>query len=219
MKTNSLLIAIFLLLSVQISFAKTEASAVLDGIVAIVNNQIITHSELLQEEVALKEQMDTNSDMAKLHSAKLREKVIKQLIDQTLELQLAAERGISVDEKALDLAIRDIAKRNNLSLSQFKEALRNHGVVYANFRERIRKQMILARLQQAFIGDSVQINEQEINDFLKNTAAVNTVLREYHLKRLTKVQARNYLYQKKLQEQSAAWLEKLRESAYVKIIQ
>ncbi len=222
MKKMSLFLmsALFLTAS-QMSFAESKKStsgASLDRIVAVVNNQIITRSELAIEEEGFKKQLDPNSDLSKLKQGELHEKILKQLIDEALELQLAQQRGISVAEKELDAAVTDIAKRNQLSLSKFKDTLQSHGMSYANFRDRIRKQMIIVRLQQSAIGDSAQVTDQDVDNFLKDKKAVATVLQEYHVKQLTKKQARALLYERKLKAQADAWLEKLRESAYIKIM-
>lgn len=214
MKKNILFLIFFLLISVvnQISFAKD-----LDRIVAVVNNQIIAASELAQEEAEFKKQLDPHSSLAKSNPKELQKKILQQLINEKLQLQLASQRGIYVNEKALDAAITNIAKRNQLSLTQFKNALKNHGVGYLDFRERIRKQMLLSKLQQAAIGDAAQVSDQEVDEFLRDKHAVAAVLQEYHLKKLSKDQARMFLYENKLKKQVDIWLEKLRSTAYIKI--
>ena len=204
MKKNILFLIFFLLinLTAQISFAKD-----LDRIVAIVNNQIIAASELTQEETELKKQIDPNSSLAKLKPKELQQKILQQLINEKLQLQLASQRGIYINEEALDTAVRSIAKRNQLSLLEFKNAIKSHGISYLDFRERIRKQMTLSKLQQAVVGDSTQVSDQEVDEFLKNKEA----------KKLTKAQARAFLYENKLKKQVDIWLEKLRSTAYIKI--
>ena len=204
MKKNILFLIFFLLinLTAQISFAKD-----LDRIVAIVNNQIIAASELTQEETELKKQLDPNSSLAKLKPKELQQKILQQLINEKLQLQLASQRGIYINEEALDTAVRSIAKRNQLSLLEFKNAIKSHGISYLDFRERIRKQMTLSKLQQAVVGDSTQVSDQEVDEFLKNKEA----------KKLTKAQARAFLYENKLKKQVDIWLEKLRSTAYIKI--
>jgi len=220
MKKSFLFLVFFLFLGLnQIGFAK-EASldSSLDRIVAIVNNQIIVNSELMREEQGFKKQLDPNSDAAKLKPEELRQKILKQLIDEALQLQLAKQKGIVVSEKALDAAISDIAKRNKLSLSAFKDTVKSHGLSYSDFRERIRKQMIIVRLQQTSIGEAAQVNDQEVDDFLRDKQAVKAVLQEYHIQKISKAQARALLYERKLKVQSGILLEKLRTAAYIKIM-
>jgi parvulin-like peptidyl-prolyl isomerase len=220
MKKTPLFLIFFLFFNLsQISLAKNAgAAASLDKIVAVVNNEIVTNSELAQEEEGFKKQLDSSSDLAKLKPEELRQKILKQLIDEKLQLQFAKQREISVSDKAVNAAVEDIAKRNQLSLSKFKDAVKSHGISYVSFRERIRKQMILVRLQQVALGDSAQVSEQEVEDFLKNKQALGVVLRDYHLKQLSKTQAHTFLYQRKLKTQADLWLDKLRDSAYIKIM-
>lgn len=219
MKKSLLFLVFFLFFINQIGFAKNvDLDSSLDRIVAVVNNQIITNSELMREEESFKKQLDPNSDAAKLKPEELRKKFLKQLIDEALQLQLAKQRGISVSEKALDAALTDIAKRNKLSLSAFKDTVKSHGLSYSDFREGIRKQMIIVRLQQVSIGDSAQVSDQEVDDFLKDKEAVNAILQEYHIQKLNKTQARALLYERKLKVQAGILLEKLRAAAYIKIM-
>lgn len=217
-KSFSLLIFFLFFIVSQIGFAKASEDASLDRIVAIVNNQIIVNSQLIHEEQGFKKQLDPNSDVAKLKPEALRQKILKQLIDEALQLQLAKQRGITVSEKALDAAISDIAKRNRLSLSVFKDTLKSHGLSYSDFRERIRKQMIIVRLQQASVGDSVQVSDEEVNGFLKDKEAVKAALQEYRIQDLNKNQVRALLYERKIKVNVGILLEKLRAAAYIKIM-
>lgn len=220
MKKSSLFLIFFLFFNLnELGLAK-EASldSSLDRIVAVVNNQIITNSELMREQEGFKKQLDSSADAGKLKPEALRQKILKQLIDETLQLQLAKQRGIAVSEKALDAAIADIAKRNKLSLSAFKDTVESHGLNYSDFRQRIRNQMIILRLQQASIGDSAQVSDQEVDSFLKDKQALKAVLQAYHIQKLNKTQARALLYERKLKVQADIFLEKLRAAAYIKMM-
>ena len=94
----------------------------LDRIVAIVNDDVITQQELKRETEAIVRQQQ----MQKLPlppSNILVQKVLNRLILTRLQQQLAASSGIHVDDVLLNETLLNIARQNNMTLSQFHDAL------------------------------------------------------------------------------------------------
>ena len=122
----------------------TAAGFELDRIIAIVDDDVVMQSELDQQIDRVRDELRRQGTEAPPLNV-LRRQVMERLILQKIQLQLAEKTGVNVTEDALDSAIDDIAKKNNLSAEQFREILASEGYDYAVFREDIRQEIILAR--------------------------------------------------------------------------
>lgn len=98
----------------------------------------------------------------------LRQQVLEQMILEKLQLQVAKRMGITVENAAIDRAIEDIARRNNLTLDALKQALAADGITFEQFREQIRREMIIARLRDREMEGRVTVSDAEVDHFLAN---------------------------------------------------
>lgn len=141
------------------------AAEQLDRIVAVVNDDVVLASELAAEVRQV-----TNQARARGASlpppAILERQVLERLIMVRLQLSLAQRAGIHVDETTLNAAVRRIADQNNLSLSQFRDALEADGVNFADFREAVREEITIMRLRQRQIESQIHVSAQEIDEML-----------------------------------------------------
>ena len=153
-----LMTLVFLLLS--FNFAEAE---VLDKIVAVVNEQVITQSQL----DALIDQMHkqiTQTHMQSPGEAQLRQDALNQLIDRDIQLQLAEKSQITVSNEELNQAINSIAQQNHLSPSELKEKIQTEsGLSYAQFSEQIKQQIMISKLQQLALGPKINITAAQVN--------------------------------------------------------
>ena len=105
-------ILLLTLLIVNIAWAEP-----LDRIVAVVNNEVLLESELVDMEQTVREQLHQRN-AATPPSDILRKQVMERLILQRLQLQLADRIGIRVGDDALNAALRQIAENNKLTLRE-----------------------------------------------------------------------------------------------------
>ncbi len=145
----------------------TAAGFELDRIIAIVDDDVVMQSELDQQIDRVRDELRRQGTEAPPLNV-LRRQVMERLILQKIQLQLAEKTGVNVTEDALDSAIDDIAKKNNLSAEQFREILASEGYDYAVFREDIRQEIILARLRREEVDKRLQVSEREIDNYLLN---------------------------------------------------
>ncbi len=144
----------------------------LDQIVVIVNDDVVLLSELNRT-------LDQAKRSIRAQNIELPpEKVlIKQVLDHMIleKLQLAhAERsGMVIDDLALNAQVKKMAQKENLSLEQYKNKLERQGIDYVEFREDLRKEIILARFANAVIDNAVVVSDQEIDDYLANVQGLN----------------------------------------------
>lgn len=155
----------------------------LDKVVAVVNEEVITSSELeAQVELSKKQMMAQKQEIPETRA--LRKQVLQHLINVQLQLQLAKQHGINIDETELNASIDKIAAMNNLSLSQMREELTKQGMNWKDYRENIRKEMILARLQQQAVGKEIQVTNDQVEHFLKTEDSVDRTNLTYHLQHI-----------------------------------
>jgi peptidyl-prolyl cis-trans isomerase SurA len=98
-------------------------------------------------------------------------KFLERLIVDSLQLQLAAQTGIKVDDGQLDKTIERIAEQNKLSWPDFKKCLQADGVSFVKFREDIRNEIIISRLREREVDNRVTISEGEVDNYLTTQAS------------------------------------------------
>lgn len=177
----SLVIAtLFTLLSTTAVAADAPGAAPLNRIVAIANNDIITQTELDDRINTISQQIrQRGTQLPPLET--LRSQVLERLIVDKLQRQLAETTGIRVDDETLNSAIARIASDNKLSLGEFRKALERDGFVFEKFREDIRNEITLRRLQERQVNQRVMVTEQEVDQYLENRTQENDADKSYHL--------------------------------------
>ncbi|MCF6280607.1 MAG: peptidylprolyl isomerase [Candidatus Polarisedimenticolaceae bacterium] len=158
------------LLSFSLLFSALPSWAVttLDHIVAIVNDDVITDSELKDEIARIALQIQSRKQQLPPH-ATLRRQVMERLILTRLQLQKAKESGISVNESMLTDTVNNIAQQNKITIQQLRETLESDGVSFQAFREDIRQQITLRRLQQRDVINRIFVTDQELEREIKQS--------------------------------------------------
>lgn len=160
-----------------------EGKQLLDKVVAIVNNGVITSSELdAQVELSKKQIIAQKVQMPK--DSVLRKQVLQHLIDVDLQMQLAKQNGVTVDSTELNEAIERVATMNNLTLSQLREEITKQGITWQEYRRNIRKEMILSRVQQKAVGKDVQVTNEQVDQYLKTASTVDNSSATFHLQNI-----------------------------------
>lgn len=150
----------------------------LDRIVAIVNNEAISRSELKNEIQSIKLQMQGSQlppDVV------LQQQIIEQLIMKHLQQQLAASNNIIVDDETLNRALNSIAQQNNITLEKLRSVLEGDGIDFNSYRENIRHEILQQRLRQRYVNNRINITESEVDQFLTQQEGRSNSEDEYHL--------------------------------------
>lgn len=159
------LLAFVALLSLLLPVTSGAETRTLERIVAIVNDRVILASDL-EEEVALVRQQIQQQGQQPPPAAALRERVLDQLVNESLQLQHARRMGISVSDDMVNRALEQIARENNTDLTGLREHFSRQGIEFSTVREDIRTQLILQQLQQRAVASRITIAEQDIEDFI-----------------------------------------------------
>jgi peptidyl-prolyl cis-trans isomerase SurA len=158
-------------------------AAPLDRIIAVVNDEVILESELVEMQQTVRQQLRQRQS-AIPPSDVMRKQVLERLVVQRLQLQRAEEVGVRVGDDALNAALRQIANNNDMNLRQFRDVLEDDGYEFSRFRETIREEMIITRLRKSQVEDRVVVSDREVDNFLatQTVQAGNEV--EYHLQHI-----------------------------------
>lgn len=180
MRKHILLPGIALLIAlIQLTPAYAEPEPI-DRIIAIVNDDVILQSELDNKTRSVRQQLrDQGIQPPSLE--RLQSQVLERLITENLQLQLAERNGILVDNETLNNNLRSLAQKNNLTLKEFRVVLERDGYTYANFRNEVRTQLILKKLQRQSVANQVQVSQQEIDNLIANQKTWGDVDQEYHV--------------------------------------
>ncbi|HEY0635499.1 MAG TPA: peptidylprolyl isomerase [Gammaproteobacteria bacterium] len=151
----------------------------LDRVVAVVDDDVITHNEVERRLQGVRQQLARNNTPAP-PDAILRRQLLERMIIERIQLALAQRVGIRVDDENLNQIIGNIAKQNGMEFEQFRAALLRDGIIFAEFREEIRNEVIITRLRATQVDNRVTISPQEVKSWLESRAAQDQNA-EYHL--------------------------------------
>lgn len=152
----------------------------LDRIVAIVNDDVITQQELKRETEAITQQQQLQK--LPLPPANiLEQKVLERLILTRLQQQLAVSSGIHVDDVLLNQTLLNIASQNNMTLSQFHDALQRDGLDFEHFRSNVRDEITIRQLRQRNVDSRITVSDQEIDNYIESQRTQGKSDTEYHL--------------------------------------
>ena len=158
------LVAIFLT-TTSMSAAAAETS--LDSIIAVVNDDIILTSEFTRE----RNTMIAQNQPGLPNGEELDRLVVERLIIQSIQLQEAERRNIKVDESGLQRALEEMARNNNVSLTQLRDSVTKEGLDFLEFREDLRKNLTISRLTQREIESGLFVSDAEVEELLSTEAS------------------------------------------------
>ncbi len=160
---------ILLLMIAWLPVASAQQRAVLvDRIVAVVNKEVITASEL-NEAIGSAERALRRRGTQLPPRDLLERQMLERLVLEKAQLQMARETGIRVDELQLDRAVQRVAEQNRMTLAEFRSALERDGVPFNAYREDLREQIVLSRLREREVNDRILVSDGEIDLFLEES--------------------------------------------------
>jgi peptidyl-prolyl cis-trans isomerase SurA len=137
-----------------------------DKIVAIVETQTITNSELNKKKEKIRKALSQQEgDMPS--DKKITKLSLDQLIVEKLVFEYTLMQGISVSEEQLNNVMNGIAKSNNISIEELIKEIEMDGTSYSDFREDIRIQLLFDQVKKRIIGANLKISKFEIDNFIE----------------------------------------------------
>ncbi|NMP30310.1 peptidylprolyl isomerase SurA [Thalassotalea sp. M1531] len=162
-------------------FTTTQAEEVpLDKVAAIVNSGVVLESEVQDLLKNIKSNAQKN-DQSLPSDRALRTQVIDKLINDSLIVQLGERMGVQISDAQLDSTITNMAKENNLTLEQFRDALVSDGLDYEKYRENVRTELISGEVRRANVRRRIYISPQEVANLLTEMKEQTSEDVEYNL--------------------------------------
>lgn len=160
--------------------SKTGGIIALDRIVAVVNNEVITLNDLNDRTNSVVKQLQKQGTTLPPQDV-LQKQLLEQMINTQVQLQEAKETGIRVDDGTLDKTLQRIADENNVSMTEFRRLLEQDGIGWTKFREEIRGEVMMSRLQEREIEGNVAVTEAEVDTQLSLEAREASTDQEFRL--------------------------------------
>lgn len=176
----ALALAAFVLAALPVSAQQPRRIVTVDRIVAVVNDDVITRLDLDERLRFATMQLKQQGTPPPPREA-LEKQILERLIIDRVQLQIAKETGLRVDDSELDRTIQRIAQENKLSLQQLQATLQRDGVPFSRFREDIRSEIILTRLREREVDNRISVSESEIEGFISAQQAQAGRSDEYNL--------------------------------------
>jgi peptidyl-prolyl cis-trans isomerase SurA len=152
----------------------------LDRVVAIVNDGVVLNSDLDAQVDAVTERLRQQKLELPPQNV-LRQQVLERLVLQEIQVQRANHVGVKVSDEQLNQALSDVAKRNNLTLSQLPDALAQQGIDYTSYREEVRREITLQMLRQRDVLQHISVTPREIDQYLDKQTKTPSERNEYNV--------------------------------------
>ncbi|SPX88135.1 Peptidyl-prolyl cis-trans isomerase surA [Morganella morganii] len=165
------------------STASFAAPQQLDKVAAVVNNGVVLESDVnnMLQTVTMNAR---NAGQQIPDQATLRQQILERLIMDNIVMQMAGQMQITIPDQAVDGAIEDIARQNNMTTAQMKERLQRDGMSYDKYRSDIRKEMMMAEVRNNEVRRRVVILPQEVEslaNLISTQNAADTELNISHI--------------------------------------
>ncbi len=145
----------------------------IDQIAAVVNDEVITRSEV--EARYLETARQLRSKNIQMPPRNLLEKqTLERMITERAVLQHAQNSGIRVDPTQVERATQRIASQNNMNLDELKSALSRDGISFESFRERVSNEILVTRARERQVESKLTISDAEIDSYLQTQADLGT---------------------------------------------
>jgi peptidyl-prolyl cis-trans isomerase SurA len=159
--------------------SKAQDMQPLDGIAAVVDEDVILESELARAVANILAQYGDRTEQLPPAEV-LRRQVLERLILVRLQTARAQATGVRVSDEEIDAAIGGIAQQNNLTPDQLRQQLARDGLNFNDFRRSLGEELMIQRMRQRFAQTRVTVTEGEIDAALA-TQANGTQYRLAHI--------------------------------------
>lgn len=163
------------------------AQEVVDRIVAIVNDDIVTLSQLDAAAAPYRKNIEASQeslDRKKEIMAQMYAQVLNQLVESSLVTQEAKRMGIAVDDTDVDNAMENFKKEHNLDQERLELGLAAQGMTLGQYRERLREQILQGMIVSRAVRAKIVVTDKEIKAYYDSHYQDFKAKKKYHLKNI-----------------------------------
>ena len=161
---------------------------VVDKIVAVVNDQIVTKSDLDQYRSKLKKGSLVDEGLLRMNDP---EKVLKDdkallnlLIDERLLDSEVKRKGLEVTIERVEQEIRNIAKKNSLTRNQLKDAVASRGNTFSQYQDFIKTSLERQALIDKEVQSKIRISDEDVISYLSSQKSFSGQIFEYQISQI-----------------------------------
>ncbi len=143
------------------------AAQLVDRVVAVVNDEVITMSEVNDAGKIYFKKINDQAPSAQVEDAlsRARQEILGNLIDTKLIAQEAEKQGVSVSEAELQAATEQMLNNNNITIETLKTQLGQMGMSFDAYQDTLRNQILQTKLVNYEIRSKIIITEDMILDY------------------------------------------------------
>ncbi len=156
---------------------------IVDRVIAVVNDDIITLSEINEEGRNVFKNIAAQSAPDKRDSSlqNARMTIIEKMIERRLMLQKAASENISVSDEETENGLQKFLANNNVNMEQFRQQLSLTGITEEKYRSNFKNQIIISRLVNLKVRSKIIIAVDKINEYYENQYSGEISPGQYHI--------------------------------------
>jgi peptidyl-prolyl cis-trans isomerase SurA len=188
-----------------------NAAILLDRVVALVNKEVITWSELYQlmEREASDEMESLDEDERMEIFKKSEHAFLERLIDIRLQIQEAKRLGIGASPEEVDEAVENIKKKYSLTEEALEASLEQEGLTFEEYKETLSEQIMISKLVNQQIRSKILVSDEEVNDYLNKDEGTIVSQESYKLRQIFFNMPENDDMKKDVEEKASYIIEKL----------
>ena len=208
LRIKSALVVIFLFIA-----ASSQAGVLLDKVVAVVNQEVITWSELYKSmEADAAPQLKEMKDNERLQVFKENEaSFLETLIGIKLQLQEARSLGVNVSDQELKEGIDNIKKKYSMTDSDFMDSLKKEGYTFEEYKKRLREQIMISKVVNLQIRSKILTSEADVKKSLDENKELSESGEGYKLSQIFFKKPKSDGEKSSIEEKAAVVLKKLKE--------
>lgn len=171
-----------------------HASPLLDRVVAVVNKEVITWSELYKamEFEVMSGEMKSVSDADKKKLFKESEAAfLEGMIDKKLQLQAAKRLDIDASREEIADAIEGIKKKYSMDDKEFQESLKKEGFSFDEYKKRLAEHIILSKVVGQQVRNKVVVTDEEVKQYMTKSTDTEYRVRQIFFRKPEKDADRN----------------------------
>ncbi|MGB3224485.1 MAG: peptidylprolyl isomerase [Desulforhopalus sp.] len=181
--SRNVLCNLMFILLIGLLFPLYLSAEVVDKVVAVVNNEVITLSELEEETFGLLRTITENNPQKPTLEAleEARQVALNGMIERRLIQQKAKKYNVTVTEEDIDIAYENIRKGMSLDPAEFREKLGNSGLTVESYRNKLKSQILQSRLLSYDVRSKIVVTEEMIVDYYDDNYTSNVEKGSYYL--------------------------------------
>lgn len=159
---------------------KVSKAQIINGIAVVVNDEVITNMEVQERINSIERSLKAQGTPLPAR-ADLEKQILERMIIDRLQVQLAKEQGMRVDDIMLDRALQRMAEQNKTTLQELRNQIERDGTSFSAFREEIRDDIMMQRVREREVESKLQVSELEVDNFIAAQEAAPSKNQEINL--------------------------------------